>query len=115
MSGREERHIAMVDRVVLDREHSRVAAYEGDSLAGECTFEKNEAEWVITHTIVDPAYGGQKVGQRLVALAVTEARKDGVKILPVCSFARAQFDKFPEYRDVLSDKTEDTPVACRIK
>ena len=107
--------MAMVDRVVLERDRSRVAAYEGDSLAGECMIEKNETEWVITHTIVDSAYGGQKVGQRLVALAVAEARKDGTKILPVCSFARAQFGKFPEYRDVLSDKTENTPVACRIK
>lgn len=56
---------------------------------------------VIEHTIVSPALKGRGVGKQLVAAGVEFARRNGFTILPLCSFAKAEFDKSPAYTDVL--------------
>lgn len=56
---------------------------------------------IIDHTGVSKALQGQHVGKQLVDAAVVWARKNQLKILPLCPFARAVFDKTPEYQDVL--------------
>ena len=37
----------------------------------------------------------------MVTKAVEFAREKGIKILPLCPFAKSVFDKTPEFRDVL--------------
>jgi hypothetical protein len=37
----------------------------------------------------------------MVAQAVTYARENNIKIIPLCPFAKKVFDKTPEFRDVL--------------
>ena len=39
---------------------------------------------------------------QLVTRAVEDARRDGVKITPLCPFAAAQFRRHPEWSDVLA-------------
>ncbi|ASS48274.1 MAG: GNAT family N-acetyltransferase [Candidatus Fluviicola riflensis] len=56
---------------------------------------------IIEHTEVDPVLRGKNAGKQLVAKAVEFARERGIKIIPLCPFARSVFDKVPEYRDVL--------------
>ena len=41
------------------------------------------------------------VGKKLVEASVTWARSEKLSILPLCPFAKATFDKTPEWRDVL--------------
>lgn len=43
---------------------------------------------------------GRGAGQALVLRAVEDARREGFRMLPLCPFARAQFDRNPEWRDV---------------
>ena len=38
----------------------------------------------------------------LVKRAVEDARRDGIKIIPLCPFAKAQIEKHPEWQDVLA-------------
>jgi len=89
----------------------RAAAYDAENgrEIGYCTFEREEdtAEWVVTHTVVDPEYGGQGIAGRLFQVIVEEARSIGVKIIPVCSYAKRQFEKKPEYADVLSPNSAE--------
>ncbi len=59
-----------------------------------------ETRLILDHTEVPDALRGQGVGQALVARAVEDARVDGLKLLPLCPFAKAQFDKHPEWGDV---------------
>ena len=61
---------------------------------------------IIDHTEVPDALRGQRIGDRLVARAVADAREKGFKIFPLCPFAAAQFRSTPEYRDVLSTMNE---------
>ncbi len=56
---------------------------------------------IIDHTGVPEALGGQGVGKELVLRAIEDARSEGLRIIPLCPFAKAQFDKHPEWADVL--------------
>jgi len=69
----------------------------------EMTFSKLGAhQIIIDHTGVPDAYKGQGVGLALVTRAVEDARRDRVKITPLCPFAAAQFRRHPEWSDVLA-------------
>ena len=57
---------------------------------------------IIDHTLVPQALRGKGAGKVLVERAVNDARKDGIKIIPLCPFAKAQFEKHPEWQDVLA-------------
>ncbi len=56
---------------------------------------------VIEHTRVSETLKGQGIGGRLVEAVVELAKKEGLKILPLCSYARAYLQKKPEYKDLL--------------
>ncbi|MDA9470850.1 GNAT family N-acetyltransferase [Enterococcus sp. 5H] len=69
---------------------------------GEMTWsDAGEEIMIIDHTYVDPAYRGQKLAEKLVLKGVEKARHDGKKIIPLCPFAKKEFDTKPEYSDVL--------------
>ena len=56
---------------------------------------------IIDHTEVNPRNEGKGFGKKMVTKAVEYARENGIKIIPLCPFAKAVFDKTPEFRDVL--------------
>jgi len=51
---------------------------------------------------VPDALRGRGVGQALVERAVLDARREGFRIIPLCPFAKAQFERHTAWRDVLS-------------
>lgn len=81
-------------------------AKDGKDLA-EITYRLNKdtGELVIDHTRVSEELRGQGTGQELVQAVVEKARNEKLKIVPVCSYAAHQFEKHPEYKDVLSGNT----------
>jgi uncharacterized protein len=56
---------------------------------------------IIDHTEVNPGNEGKGLGKKMVTKAVEYARENGIKIVPLCPFAKSVFDRVPEYRDVL--------------
>lgn len=77
-------------------------ATEDGAKAGEMTYSKaGDDKIIIDHTEVDPAFGGQGVGKKMVLAAVDFARENNIKILPLCPFAKAAFDKDATIQDVL--------------
>ena len=60
-----------------------------------------EDKIIIDHTEVNPGNNGKGFGKMMVMKAVDFAREKGIKILPLCPFAKSVFDKTPEFRDVL--------------
>ncbi|WP_375284498.1 GNAT family N-acetyltransferase [Marinicauda pacifica] len=71
----------------------------------ELTFSIANAHLIIIdHTGVPDAWRGQGVGQALVERAVLDARANGVQIVPLCPFAKAQIEKHPEWQDVLTPR-----------
>ena len=60
-----------------------------------------EHAWSIDHTVVSPDYQGQGVAAMLIRELVNMARDEGLKLRPVCSYAKVQFERHPDYVDVL--------------
>ena len=60
-----------------------------------------EDKIIIDHTGVNPGNEGKGLGKQMVAQAVTYARENNIKIIPLCPFAKKVFDKTQEFRDVL--------------
>ncbi|QOI96143.1 MAG: N-acetyltransferase [Flammeovirgaceae bacterium] len=56
---------------------------------------------IIDHTEVSDALRGKGTGKQLVEAAVQYAREKKIKILPLCPFAKAVFEKSKSYHDVL--------------
>jgi uncharacterized protein len=56
---------------------------------------------LIEHTEVSQQLNGQGVGKQLVTAAVQFAREQGIKIVPLCPFAKSVFERNPQFRDVL--------------
>jgi predicted GNAT family acetyltransferase len=70
---------------------------------GEMTFSRTSPKLVmIDHTDVDDSLRGQGAGRKMLDAMIAWARKNDTKLLPVCPYAKAQFEKDPSIRDVLS-------------
>lgn len=73
-----------------------------DGVEAEMTYSRAGGGLIIIdHTEVPAALRGRKVGERLVRQAVEDARRDGISLIPLCPFAKAQIDRHPEWQDVL--------------
>lgn len=59
-------------------------------------------KFIIDHTEVDAQYNGLGLGKNLVEAAVNFAREKGVKIIPLCTFAKATIQKNSDWTDVVS-------------
>lgn len=57
---------------------------------------------IIEHTEVDEPLRDRNIGYELVHKTVDYARMHGMKISPVCPFAKAVFDKKPDWADLLA-------------
>ncbi len=57
-------------------------------------------DYSLDSTRVDDSLRGKNVGKQLVEAAVTSARQNGVKVIPVCPFVVALFEKILAYSDV---------------
>ena len=90
-------------QIRYEAEHGRSAAYDGERRVGVAEFDAQDGRWVITHTEVDPAYGGQGIARKLIEALIEAARSDGAKIVPVCSYAEKMMRGKEAYADVLAD------------
>ncbi len=88
-------------KIIYEPEKNRSAAYDEGENVGESTYSKSNNLWIIDHTLVDEKYGGDGVGTKLVAELVNQARMNNIKIIPLCPYAKREFEKRPEYSDVL--------------
>lgn len=89
-------------KIVYEPNENRAAAYDDDVNIGESTYANMDKIWIINHTFVERKYGGEGIATKLVAKLVDEARANDTKIVPLCPFARREFDLKEEYADVLS-------------
>lgn len=70
---------------------------------GQMTYTRaNPSLIVIDHTEVSAVLKGQGAGRRLLDALVAWARETQTKVVPVCPFAKAQFEKDASLRDVRS-------------
>ncbi len=72
-----------------------------DGAEAELTYSILSATKIIAdHTGVPDELRGTGAGKALVERLVADARAEGVKIMALCPFVRAQAARHPEWRDV---------------
>jgi predicted GNAT family acetyltransferase len=57
---------------------------------------------IIEHTEVDESLKGQGIGSQLLQELVNFVRKEEIKVIPLCPFAKSMFKKTEDMRDVLN-------------
>lgn len=67
---------------------------------GRLTWVERDGVHVADHTLVPPEIGGRGVAARLVGALVADARENGFKVRPQCSYVVAAFRRHPEWEDV---------------
>ncbi|WP_300345006.1 GNAT family N-acetyltransferase [Fusobacterium sp.] len=90
----------MID-IKFEFENKRAAAYDNKKLIGESTISPSEKFWIIDHTEVDENYGGKGIAKKLIEIIVNEAKKRDLKILPLCPYAKKEFEKNKEYQEIM--------------
>ena len=95
-----------MSEVQIEEKGHRGAFYleEGGERLASLTFSAGPDGKVVMldHTEVSPALRGQGVARKLVEAAVRRAREKGFKLVPVCPFAKAVFEREPSFNDVLA-------------
>lgn len=91
-----------IQHIQENKKRGYFAASENSTEMGRITYTMaGDTKLIIDHTEVSAAYEGHGLGKKLVFAVVDYARTNNIKILPVCTFAKAVFDKTPEIQDVL--------------
>ena len=97
------------DSYIVEREETagngRYVVHLDGGAEGEMTFRKTAPSVItIDHTGVPHAFRGAGIAQLLVDKMVADARAEGTKIVPLCSYVVAQFRRHPEWADLLAER-----------
>ncbi len=96
-----------MDQVTITRQESGSAGeyraeIAGSQHIGRLTWIRRGDARVAEHTLVPGEIGGRGVAARLVEALVADARVQGFKIAPHCSYVAAAFERHPEWADLLA-------------
>lgn len=90
----------------IDREvHGTKGRYviRRDGQEAELTYSITSPTMIIAdHTGVPDSFRGTGAGLALATRLVEDARAEGVRIVPLCPFVKAQFGRHPDWADVLA-------------
>ena len=79
----------------------RYELWLGDEVVGTIRYRPEGSTIVLVHTEVDADLEGRGLGSRLVAKALDDIRRRGLRAVPMCSFVRSYVAEHPEYGDVV--------------
>ncbi|HYA68459.1 MAG TPA: GNAT family N-acetyltransferase [Acidimicrobiales bacterium] len=82
-------------RVVDLAEESRFVLREGGAEA-ELVYALEDGRLVLVHTGVPDEMAGRGVGGRLVKVALDRAAREGLRVVPLCPFARRWLRNHPD-------------------
>lgn len=84
-------------------EKGRFIIYENGEFAGEMTYTwAGKEKFIIDHTGVEEKFGGKGFAKELVMAGVAYARKNDLKIIPLCPYAKSRFERDKTIADVLA-------------
>jgi uncharacterized protein len=91
----------IIDQEVSETRGRYVIRLNGEE--AELTYSITTPTLIIAdHTGVPDSFRGTGAGLALVTRLVTDARRQGFKIMPLCPFVNAQRKRHPEWADVFS-------------
>ena len=97
----------MTDEFTVEREdspgHGRYVNHLPGGLEAEMTFRKiGTSMIVIDHTYTPPEFRGHNIALRLIEQGIADARRDGIRVKPECSYAVVQFKRHKDWADLLA-------------
>lgn len=97
----------MIEDFAIEREdrpgQGRYVIRLPGGLEAEMTFRKiGESIIAIDHTYTPPEFRGRDIAFRLIERCIADARRDGIRIKPECSYAVVQFRRHPDWADLLA-------------
>jgi predicted GNAT family acetyltransferase len=90
-------------RVADAPDRSRFEIQVGGEVAGFTEYRRRPGLIAFVHTLTDPRFEGQGLASQLVRTALTEARADGLSVLPFCPFVRGYIAGHTEYLDLVPE------------
>ena len=78
------------------------AQLPGTGAVGRLTWVERGGVRVAEHTIVPREMEGRGIAGKLVAALIEDARAQGFRIDPQCSYVAAQFKRHPEWADLMA-------------
>ena len=92
----------METKIETTNNGGKVLALDGEELVGRLEFSFDGNVRSIDHTYASKK--GMGIGGTLVSAANDYAVSKGLKVLPVCSFASAWYERHPQFGDILERK-----------
>lgn len=84
-----------------DNGHGAFVIDEGEETLAKMVISVSGDNLTVYHTEVSDKLKGQGVGSRLLSKMVGYARENKLKVIPLCPFVHAQFERHPEqYEDI---------------
>jgi predicted GNAT family acetyltransferase len=65
------------------------------------SYQRKSDSIILIHTQVPSALAGRGVAGELVRTALDYARREGLSVIPQCSFAASFIERHPEYGDLV--------------
>lgn len=91
--------LTVIDNPTLERFEAHT---ETGAVAGFVGYERHDGVVTLTHTEVDPAFGGQGVGTTLVRDTLAALRADGDRVRPLCPFVKRYLEGHPDEADLVA-------------
>lgn len=97
----------MAEEFTVEREETgssgRYVIHLPDGSEAEMTYRKTGPQAIaIDHTGVPDAWRNRGLAMKLVEAGIADARKEGTKITPYCSYVAAQFRRHPAWAPLLA-------------
>lgn len=80
----------------------------GGDLAGFTEFVDRGEQRIFYHTEIDEAFNGQGLSTILIGQALTDTRRVGMRIVPVCRAVAAYLKRHREFADITDPVTGTT-------
>lgn len=86
----------------LDEDHRGAFVIEdGEQRLAEMEIAISDGNLIVYHTEVSDELRGQGIASKLLEEMVDYARKNQLKVIPLCTYVNAQFKRHPDqYQDV---------------
>jgi predicted GNAT family acetyltransferase len=82
-------------------ERSRFEISVDGEVAGFTEYRRRPGLIAFIHTLIDPRFDGRGLASQLVRAALSEARADGLSVLPFCPFVHSYIAGHTEFLDLV--------------
>ena len=67
-----------------------------------CEYKLRDGRMIFTHTVVPPELRGRGIAEKLVRAALADARTNGRKVEPQCSYVAKFIERHKEFQDLVA-------------